>query len=100
MEEMYCWFLNLIMIMYVRKKYVYVSWWLGGFVQILGDFMQISRGIYYIFIIIIMGLNIALKHQNRSYRGSETKENVEAQKRKQIWGNDRKRTATTKNKHN
>ena len=30
-----------------------------------------------------LGFNIALTHQNRSYRDSETKENVEAQKRKQ-----------------
>ena len=42
----------------------------------------------------------ALTHQNRSYRDSETKENVEAQKTKQRGGNDRKRTVTTKNKHN
>ena len=45
-----------------------------------------------------MGLNAALTHQNRSYRDSETKENVEAQKRKQRAENDRKRTETTKNK--
>ena len=44
-----------------------------------------------------LGLSVALTHQNRSYPDSETKENVETQKRKQIWGNDRKRTATTKN---
>ena len=31
--------------------------------------------------IIKLGLNVALTHQNRSYRDSETKENVEAQKR-------------------
>ena len=30
-----------------------------------------------------LGLNVALTHQNRSYRDSETKENVEAKKRKQ-----------------
>ena len=41
-------------------------------------------------------LNIALTHQNRSYRDSENKEKVEAPKRKQRGGNDRKRTATTK----
>ena len=46
-----------------------------------------------------MGLNVALTYQNRSYRDSETKENVEVQKRKQRGENDRKRTATTKNKH-
>ena len=40
-----------------------------------------------------LGFNVALTHQNRSYRDSETKENVEAQKRKQRWGHDR-------NKHN
>ena len=34
------------------------------------------------------GLNVALTDQNRSYRNSETKENVEAQKRKQRGGND------------
>ena len=45
-------------------------------------------------------LEVALTHQNRSYRDSETRENVEAQKGKQIGGNDRKRTATTNNKHN
>ena len=47
-----------------------------------------------------LGLNGALTHQNMSYRDSETKENVESQKRKQRGGNDRKRTATTNNKHN
>ena len=47
-----------------------------------------------------LGLNVALIHQNRSYRDSETKEKVEAQKRKQRVGNDRKRTGTTTNKHN
>ena len=51
-------------------------------------------------IIIRLRLNVALTHNNRSYRDSETKENVEAQKRKQRGGNDRKRTATTKYKHN
>ena len=45
-------------------------------------------------IIIRLGPNVPLTHQNRSYRDSETKENVEAQKRKQIGGNVRKRTAT------
>ena len=40
------------------------------------------------------GLNVALTHHNRSYRDSETKEKVEAQKRKQIGGNNRKRRAT------
>ena len=52
------------------------------------------------FIIIRLGLNVALTHYNRSYLDSETKENVEAQTRKQTGRNDRKRTATTKNKHN
>ena len=33
-----------------------------------------------------MGLNVALTRQNRSYRDSETKENAEAQKRKQRGG--------------
>ena len=47
-----------------------------------------------------LGLNVALTHQNRSYRDGETKENVEEQKRKQRGGNDRKRKATNKNKHN
>ena len=28
-----------------------------------------------------LGLNVALTHQNRSYHDSETKENVEAQKK-------------------
>ena len=50
-------------------------------------------------IIIKFGLNVALTHQNMSYLDSESKEKVEAQKRKRRWGNDRKRTATTKNKH-
>ena len=39
---------------------------------------------------------------NRSYRDSETEENVEAEERKQRGGNDRKRTATiniTKNEN-
>ena len=45
-------------------------------------------------IIIIFGLNIALTHQNRSNRDSESKENIEAQKRKQRGANDRKRTTT------
>ena len=44
-----------------------------------------------------LGLNVALTHQKRSYRDRETTEYVEAQKRKQRLGNDRKRTATTKN---
>ena len=35
-----------------------------------------------IFNIIRLGLNITLTHQNRSYRDSETKENVETQKMK------------------
>ena len=58
-------------------------------------------GGFYLFI--RLGLNIALTHQNMSYRNSKTKENVEAQKREAESvrvGNDRKRTATTKNKHN
>ena len=41
-------------------------------------------------IIIRLGLNVALTHQNRSHYDSETKENVEAQKMKQRGGNDRK----------
>ena len=45
------------------------------------------------FIFFLLGLNVALTHQN-------TKENVAAQKKKQRGGNDRKRTATTKIKHN
>ena len=45
-------------------------------------------------IIIRLGRNVALTHQNRSHRDSETKENVEAQKRKHRGGKDRKRTAT------
>ena len=45
-----------------------------------------------------LGLVVTLTHQNRSYRDSETKENVEAQKRKQRGENDRKRTSTTTNK--
>ena len=52
------------------------------------------------FIFIRLGLNVALRYQNRSYRDSETKENVEAQKGRQKRGTDRNRTATTKNKHN
>ena len=43
--------------------------------------------------------SFALTHQNRSYGDSETKDNVEAQKGNQRGGNDRKRTATTINKH-
>ena len=39
-----------------------------------------------------------ISKQNRSYRNSETKRNVEAQKRKQRGGNDRKRRVKTKNK--
>ena len=35
-----------------------------------------------IYLFIRMGLNVALTHQHRSYRDSETKEKVEAQKRK------------------
>ena len=54
---------------------------------------------YHLFLI-WLGLNVTLTHQNRSYRDSETTENVETQKRKQRGGNDTKRTATTKNKHN
>ena len=46
----------------------------------------------FIFLLIRLGLNVALTHQNMSYRDSETKENVETQKRKQRGGNDRKRT--------
>ena len=53
-----------------------------------------------LFLLLDLGLNVALTHQNSSYRDSETKENVEAQKRKKRGGNDRKRTAATKNKHN
>ena len=37
----------------------------------------------YCTIIIRLGINVALTHQIRSYRDSETKENVETQKRKQ-----------------
>ena len=48
--------------------------------------------LYKFYLFIRLGLNVALPHQNRSYRDSETKENVETQKRKQIGGNDRKRT--------
>ena len=48
-----------------------------------------------LYIIIRLGFNVALTHQNRSYRDRETKGNVEAQKRKQRGGNYRKRTATT-----
>ena len=55
---------------------------------------------HFIIIYIRLGLNVALTHQNGSYRDSETKENVEAQQRKQRGGNDRKRTVTTKYKHN
>ena len=44
-----------------------------------------------IIIIIRLGLNVALIHQNRSYRDSETKENAEEQKRKQRGENNRKR---------
>ena len=32
-------------------------------------------------VIIRLGLNVALPHQNMSYRNSETKENVETQKK-------------------
>ena len=49
-------------------------------------------------LVIRLGLNVALTHQNRSYRDSETKGNVEEQKRKQRGETDRKMTATTKNK--
>ena len=44
--------------------------------------------IYNCIIIIRLGLNVALIHQNRSYLDSETKENVEAHKRKQRGEND------------
>ena len=43
--------------------------------------------------IIRLGLNVALTHQNMSYRDSETKKNLEAQIRKQKEGKDRKRTS-------
>ena len=36
-------------------------------------------------------LQVALTHQNRSYRDSETKENIDDSERKQRGGNDRKR---------
>ena len=49
-----------------------------------------------IIVFIRLRLNVALTHQNRSCRDSESKENIEAQKRKQRGGNDMKRTATTK----
>ena len=39
-----------------------------------------------IIFIIRVGLNVALTHQNTSYRDSATNENVEAQKRKQRGG--------------
>ena len=61
---------------------------------------KICFHIFSLHFVIRLGLNVALIHQNRSYRDSETKENVEAQERKQRGGNDRKRTATTENKHN
>ena len=54
----------------------------------------------HMFYFIRLGLNVALTYQNRSYRDRETKENVEEQERKKRGGNVRKRTATTKNKHN
>ena len=39
------------------------------------------------FFFIRLGFNVPLTHQNKSYRDSETKENIEAQKRKQRGGN-------------
>ena len=52
------------------------------------------------FLFIRLGLNVASTHQNKSYRDSETEKKVETQERKQKVGNDRNRTAKTKNKHN
>ena len=46
-----------------------------------------------------MELNVVLTHIIRSYRDSNTKENVDTQKRKPRGGNDRKRAATTKIKN-
>ena len=63
------------------------------------DFSQMLHP-WRILFIIRLRLNVAFTHQNRSNRDRETKENAEAQEMKQSGRNDRKRTATTKNKHN
>ena len=49
-----------------------------------------------VLLFIRLGLNVIKHYTNRSFRDSETKENVEAHKRKQRGRNDRKRTVTTK----
>ena len=70
----------------------------GSYQKIVKSIPAKAKKDKFIYLCITLGHNLALTHQNMSYRDSETMGKVEAQKRKQRGGNERKRTATTKNK--
>ena len=59
------------------------------------NFILLDLGLTYV----ALTHHVCIKKCHIAYRDSETTENVEALNRKQSGGNDRKRTAITKNKH-